>query len=460
MSTRPRWIGTRGLAALLVGAAPCLATAADGAAAAPEQEARLAPAPRVLGLDEALRLALDHQPNLAAARAETEAASARVDQARAGLLPQLGASAGYERTTANYTSRPGSLPRTSTTGRSPNPTFDTFDYWSADVSASQLIYDFGQTTGRRDAARAGFAAQQASELSTTRDVTLAVRSAYFAARAARDLVQVARETLANQQAHLEQITAFVEVGTRPEIDAVQARTDRANARVALIKAENDYATAKAQLDNAMGVTPETDYQVADDDMPPIAGEDGEPRELVSEALAARPDVAAAEGQVKVQELSLGAVKGGYGPSLAASTTFSDAGTQIDDTSWNWNAGLAISWPLFEGGRTRGEVREASANVAAANAAAESVRQQVRLEVEQARLAVRAAASAIAAAAEVVVNAREQLRLAEARYETGVGNVIELGDAQVALTSARAQEVQSRYRLATARAQLRNALGRP
>lgn len=459
MSRRRRWIRTRGLAALLVGATPCVATAADGAAAA-GPEVRLAPAPRVLGLDDALRLALEHQPDLAAARAQTEAASARVDQARAGLLPQLGASAGYERTTANYTSRPGSLPRTSTTGRSTKPTFDTFDYWSADVTASQLIYDFGQTTGRRDAARAGFEAQEQSELATTRDVTLGVRSAYFSARAAKDLVQVARETLANQQAHLEQITAFVEVGTRPEIDAVQARTDRANARVALIKAENDYATAKAQLDNAVGVAPETGYEVADDDMPPIAGEDGEPGVLVAEALAARPDVAAAEGQVKVQELSLGAVKGGYGPSLAASTTFSDAGTEIDDTSWNWNAGLAISWPFFEGGRTRGEVREASANVASANAAAENVRQQVRLEVEQARLAVRDAVSAIDAAAEVVVNAREQLRLAEGRYETGVGNVIELGDAQVALTSARAQEVQSRYRLATARAQLLNALGRP
>ena len=85
---------------------------------------------------------------------------------------------------------------------------------------------------------------------------------------------------------------------------------------------------------------------------------------------------------------------------------------------------------------------------------------MRLEVEQARLAVRDAASAIDAAVEVVVNAREQLRLAEGRYETGVGNVIELGDAQIALTSARSQEVQARFRLATARAQLQNALGRP
>ena len=454
MNTRRTWSAWVVAAGLLVASAgPRVALA--------EEPVALAAAPKVLHLDEALALALEHQPNLASARAATEAASARVDQAGSGLLPQLGASLGYERTTANYTSRPGSLPRTTTTsGRSLNPTFDTFDYWSADVTASQLLYDFGQTSGRRDAARAGFEAEQQSELATTRDVTLGVRSAYFAARAAKDQVQVARETLANQQAHLEQISAFVEVGTRPEIDAVQARTDRANARLALIQAENDYATAKAQLDKAIGVAATAPYEIADDDMPEVSGEDAEPAVLVSEALAARPDVAAAESQVKAQELSRDAIKGAYGPSLAASTTFSDAGTEIDDTSWNWNAGLAISWPFFEGGRTRAEVREASANVASANAAAENVRQQVRLEVEQARLAVRDAASAIDAAAEVVVNAREQLRLAEGRYETGVGNVIELGDAQIALTTARSQEVQARYRLATARAQLLNALGRP
>jgi outer membrane protein len=61
--------------------------------------------------------------------------------------------------------------------------------------------------------------------------------------------------------------------------------------------------------------------------------------------------------------------------------------------------------------------------------------------------------------DALVSAREQLRLAEQRYATGVGNIIELVDAQVAYTSAAAQVVQARYGLATARAQLLAALGR-
>ena len=80
-------------------------------------------------------------------------------------------------------------------------------------------------------------------------------------------------------------------------------------------------------------------------------------------------------------------------------------------------------------------------------------------MEQAQLGVRAAQAAGVAASEAVTSSHEQLRLAEARYTAGLGNVIELGDAQVANTNAAAQAVQARYNLAIARAQLAGALGR-
>ena len=85
---------------------------------------------------------------------------------------------------------------------------------------------------------------------------------------------------------------------------------------------------------------------------------------------------------------------------------------------------------------------------------------MRLDVDQARLAVRAAKAAVEASAQALVNAGDLLRLAEGRYEAGVGSIIELGDAQVAATSAGQQKVQSDYSLAEARAGLLRALGRP
>jgi outer membrane protein len=143
-----------------------------------------------------------------------------------------------------------------------------------------------------------------------------------------------------------------------------------------------------------------------------------------------------------------------------STSLTDAGSELGNLAWNWSAALTLTWNLFGGGQTTSQVREARANASVLRAQLDVLRQQVRLAVEQARLAVVAARASLDATKEAATNARERLRLAEGRYQAGVGNVIELGDAQVAMTSAAAQEVQAHYQLANARAQLILALGRP
>ncbi len=430
-----------------------LASAARAQAPAP---ATGSPARRVLTLEEAVRTAMASQPQLRQARASAEAASARADEARSPLLPQLFGSASYLRTTANFTPRPGSSPSNATGGGS---SWATTNYWSYGATLSQLIWDFGQTPGRWRAAEASADSQRESERATLQQIVLGARTAYFGARAARDLVGVARENLANQEAHLRQIQGFVEVGTRPEIDLAQARTDRANAQVQLISAENGYETAKAQLNQAMGVEGPTDYEIGDETLPPVEGEDQPLDPLLAEALRVRPELAALDRQVKAQEATLGAARGGYFPILGVSTGISEGGPALDSTVWNWNATATLTWYLFQGGLTRAQTQEAQANLDGAAAQLTSQRQQVRLEVEQARLAVRAAKAALGAAGEALVNARERLRLAEGRYQAGSGSVIELGDAQVALTTASAQRVQADYNVASARAQLLKALGR-
>jgi outer membrane protein len=105
------------------------------------------------------------------------------------------------------------------------------------------------------------------------------------------------------------------------------------------------------------------------------------------------------------------------------------------------------------------VNEASATLDAIDAGAEQVRLQVRFDVEQAWLSVQAAKASLEASSEAVASAKERLRLAEARYQAGLGSGIELNDAQVAQTTAAAQEVKARFDLATARAELERALGR-
>jgi outer membrane protein len=292
-------------------------------------------------------------------------------------------------------------------------------------------------------------------------VRFAVRTAFFQARAARELVTVADETLANQRKHLEQTQVFVDVGTQPPIALAQARTAVSNAQVQQINAANGYETTKAQLNQAMGVEQSTDYDVADDTPPPVPSEDGGTDALLVEAIAARPEIAALADQIRAQELLVRALHSAYWPSLGLSTGVTDAGDHVlgSGLTWNVSAALQLTVPIYLGGSTGAQIAEGQANLAVVRSQLATERLQVRLEVEQARLAVVAAKSVLAASGDALENAQDQLHLAEGRYETGVGSIIELGDAQVALTGAAQQKVQADYGLAQARAQLVKALGR-
>jgi outer membrane protein len=408
------------------------------------------PSRRVLSIDEALELAWQHQPQLQQARAASTASAARADQARAALLPQLFGSAAYQRTTGNVPPRAGASTTTSWT---------TFDYWTMGATASQLVFDFGQAPGRWKAAKATAESLRESEQATRLQVALLVRTSYFSARAARELVTVAHDTQANLEAHLRQIEGFVRAGTRPTIDLAKARTDVASAEVQTILAENGYETARLQLDQAMGLEEPFEYDVGDDTLPPLRGEDDGLGALLPEGLDHRPDVRATAQAIKAEELTLGSLSGAYFPSLGVSTGVTDVGPSLGAAVPNWNATATLTWSLFQGGLVDAQQSEARATAEGLGAQLATVRQQVRLDVEQSRLSVRAARSALRATDRALENARELLRLAEARYRTGVGSVIELGDAQVALTSAAAQAVQARFILATSRAQLLHALGR-
>ena len=414
--------------------------------------------PAELTLEIALRLGRTHQPQLRQARGLVAAADARVDEARAALLPQVNINAGYTRSTANFSPRPGSFPNMPL----PAPTFSTttYNFFTAGITASQLLWDFGQAWQRRNAARAAADAEQGGERARQLAVDLGIRNAFFTARAARDAVSVAREALANRTRHVEQVRAFTEVGTRPEIDLLQVLTDQANAEVRLIEAENGYATSRALLNQAMGVVAPASYQVSGAHTDPLPGEEGALAALVDEALQARPEIAAQDARVRAQDLSNRAIAARYYPSLGAVAGLTTAGRETDRLAWNFSGGLTLSWPVIEGGLVRATQREGDATISALRAELDLVRQDVRVEVDSARLTIAAAKASLAASDRALGNARARLDLAEIRYRTGVGSGIELADAQLAATNAAFAKLQATLRLDTARAQLQQALGRP
>lgn len=397
-------------------------------------------APSVLTLEQALENAWKNQPQLQQAQASLQAAQARIVSSRASMLPSVSLGAGFN--TGSGRENLGIV------GDS-----------NLSLRASQLIYDFGQRGNRYEASKAQLAAQEQSARETRQQVALSVRSAFFAAQAAKVLVTVNQENLANQQRHLNQVQQFVKAGTRPPIDLVQERANVANAQRQLINAQNDYITGKARLNQTMGVDGELDFDVASQWMPEVPGEANSLEELIAEAEANRPELARLHEQIRAQELSLAAQRSAGAPSITGSAGLGDSGLLVGRPGTSWQANISMSWPFFQGGAIRAGIDEAEANLAGAKAQLANLRQQIRLELTEAKLAIASQKAALAAANESMKNAAERLKLAEGRYAAGVGNIIELSDAQFALTSARSQVVQEEYRLSVARAQLLKALGR-
>jgi outer membrane protein len=413
---------------------------------------------RVLRLQDAVETALKNQPALQQARAQTAGAEGRLTQARYPFFPQVTATASYQRihsagggggTATGLGGAPSAFAPASSSG---------VDIYTVGGSATQLIWDWGSTYNRSRAAKREVESAVASEKTAGQSVVSDVRRSYFTARAQKALIGVAQETVTNLERHLAQTQGFVSAGTNPEIELAQARTDLANGRLSLINSENAYAVAKAQLARSIGLPTESDFEVGGDELAPIDGEDLATDRLVARAIAARPEVVALDKQREANELLAKGFRGNYGPSLSASAGISETGTDLGDLGPAWNVGASLSWPLFQGFLTHGQVREAEANADSFRAQVESQKLQIRVDVQQAQIGIRGAKESQIAATEVLENARVRLRLAEGRYASGVGSSIELGDAQLAVTNAAAQVVQAQFQLASARADLLTALG--
>ena len=440
---------------MAAGGARAQSLASDAGTAAPAPGAS-PDAPRLLHLDEAVRTAIQNQPQLVQARASASAAEGRVIQARSPLLPQLTPQASWTRSYKALTS-------TATGGVGTNPNAvqcvsTACNSWKFGVAGSQTIFDPSTWAGWESEQRTA-QSLNAAATATLNNVVLNVRTFYFLARATRDLVWVAQETLKNQTSHQEQVAGFVKVGTRPEIDLALARLNVANARVQLINAQNNDRIAKAQLNQAMGVPQGTDYQVAGDELPPLDVEDRPLPFLFDQALSSRPEIAEFEYARQASGKALDSARWGWSPTLSFSGSYFKAGPELGSLADSWLFGFGLTWQLFQGGLTVGRTREAEQNLVASTAALSGEQLQIRFDVEQAQATLAGNKESVVAAQDAVDNAREQLRLAEGRYQAGVGTIIELSDAQVQLTNAAAQLVQAQYNLATARAKLLAALGR-
>jgi outer membrane protein len=434
------------------------------------------PERRMLTLKDALANADANLPSLRQAAADTAVLQAQADESRAPLLPQLNGTGTYQRTTANYAPSPGvTLGTTSSSGSTgtattsttptsgnlsahPKPTSATFNYWRFGATLTQTLFD-APTFSYWRAALASIGAQRATWDAARLDAAYNVRTAYFTARANAALTDVAKQTVENQQKHLVQVEGYVQVGTHPEIDLYQSKSDLANAQVALITAQNNYDTSKATLNQAMGVAMDTEYDLQDAAAEPVDFEDSNIEDDVAYAEKTRPELKAFDEKLRSEVLTKRGALFTWSPTLGFTANVQDVGVDLTNLSWNYYIQVGASWNFFNGLNSYSQVKQANAQIASYRAQLDTERLQVRLELEKGRLAVRAGKASIISATDAYENAKVLERLAEGRYKAGVGNAVELSDAILQQANSAAQLVQAQFNLSIARGQFLRALGR-
>ncbi|TAL26842.1 MAG: TolC family protein [Nitrospirae bacterium] len=392
----------------------------------------------MLNLDRCLEIAFKKQPNIIAAANTVKANQSKVDQANANYYPQIDLTSGYSRTSP--------VSRTD---------HNSSDQYTAAATLKQNIYDFGKTSTQVNIRNLNLYSSKSELSDVTAGIILNVKQAYYGVLRAKKNRDVAAEAVKQFEYHLEQAKGFYDVGAKPKFDVTRAEVDLSNSMLNRIRTENGLRLAMAALNNAMGVPDVPEYTIEDNLL--FGKYEMTFEDAISGAYKNRPDLASIIYKREAAEQSVGLAYKGHYPVLTGNAAYKRSGEKFP-LGEGWDAGVTLSIPIFTGFLTKHQVEEARANLDVARANEELLRQNIFLEVQQAYLNLKEAEERVPVAELIVKQAEENLELANGRYAAGIGNPIEVTDAQIALINAKSSNIQALYDYKIAQANLDKATG--
>jgi outer membrane protein TolC len=303
-------------------------------------------------------------------------------------------------------------------------------------------------------------AQEFGLAAVRQSVALEVQEAYLAVLRAQALENVAREALAAAQEHHQIAQLQQKAGVVAPFDVLRAEVQVASYRQDLLAKQNAVDLAIANLNRVMGTDVNRPLRLVEPALTERAGV--ELAASQQEAEQRRPEVLQAQTLLQAARKGIKLARAGLQPSFTLTGGYSyDANpSDLGGQSESWNASAAVSLLLFDSGATHARVRQAQADVATAELGERDARQQVSLEVRQAYLSLHEAEQRMSTTEKDVAQARETLRLAQARYRAGVSASVEVTDAEVAFARSLSSQVNARYDYEPAQARLDRAIGRP
>ncbi len=411
-----------------------------------------------LDLMSLYQLAADADPAIHRARARLDQAREATPQARARLLPEVSLSAQIQESWEDGTQ----IGFDQATGEIDTLDFETeLDSTSYGVELRQTLFQWDLFIGL-DRARAEVAEAEANFEGELQDLLIRVAEAYFNKL-------VASEVLATRVATRE---AFEREKERAEYGrevGLAALTDVEEARAAHDRALSDEIGAQRELEIAREALFElTGREIRE--LAPLRAEIElllpEPDDIefwVERARELNPELAAAEHVAEASEAMVSQARSGHYPrlELTASRRYQDIDSdnpfQVRDTVTD-QIGVQLSMPLFRGGGTRSEVREARAGEREAWQAVKQANREVRRATRDAFLGIRSGVARVRALEQAVKSAETAVEATEIGVEVGTRSTLDLLNVRRELADARAEYAQVRFEFLADRLRLRRAVG--
>jgi len=331
-----------------------------------------------------------------------------------------------------------------------------FGYGSLDATISQTFFSF-ESIQRFRAARTAEDAARLNYEDVLDVVTLAVGNAYLEVIEAHSRIDAQQAQVDSARALYNQALDEVQAGTSPRIDATRTEVQLHTEEYNLSVARNNFAIAKLTLGRAIGLPLGQQFELADQlpysDINPPTIDDA-----LKIAYRSRKDFRAALDSEKSAAQTLSATKGERYPVIAANGNYGDVGTTFAHSHGDFNFQGGVTIPIFSGGRIKGDITQAEAQLRQSKAEAENLRGQIDYDVRTAFLNLNAAKEQVRVANQNEALANDNLARSKDRFTSGVTDSVEVVQAEQSLASADDQYITSLYNYNFAKLSLARALG--
>jgi outer membrane protein TolC len=332
-----------------------------------------------------------------------------------------------------------------------------FGYYDSRMQVTQSVFDW-KAINNTHAASQSLKATEYTYKDARDLVILAVGYAYLQAIADDARVDTAEAQVKTAQTLYDQASDQLKAGTSPAIDALRAQVELKTRQQQLIQAKNDLAIQKLTVARVIGLAPAQEFQLTDKSLyAPLEAITVE--DALKHAYASRSDYQAALANVHAAEYARTAAHAGYYPSISFNGDYgiaADLPTTLVHGVFDARATLTI--PLFEGGRVKGDVLAADAQLHQAQEKAQNLQAQIDADVRTALLNLQSSQDQVNVAQSNIDLAEQTLAQSRDRFAAGVTNTVEVVQAEEQVASAHEQYISSLYQFNYSKISLARALG--